>query len=164
MKSASGSTGGSRRRRARNAPMGEINVTPFVDVMLVLLIVFMVAAPMMAVGVPVQLPRTAAGPIDSERQDPITINVDAAGEIFLQGEPVSREALPEQLALIVQERGEQERIFMRADQGAAYGDVMVVMGELNSKGLRNIGLVTDSSTGGGGARSAAAAATAGSQP
>lgn len=135
--------------------MSEINVTPFVDVMLVLLIVFMVAAPMMAVGVPVQLPKTAAGPIDSERQDPVTINVDAAGGIFLQGEPVTREDLPVQLAALVEERGDQERIFMRADQGASYGDVMVVMGELNARGLRNIGLVTDSPNAGAGPRPAA---------
>ncbi len=159
---AGGSSGGRRGRRGggRGAAMSEINVTPFVDVMLVLLIVFMVAAPMMAVGVPVQLPKTSAGPIDSERQDPITINVDAAGAIFLQGEPVSREELPLQLTALVEERGDQERIFMRADQGASYGDVMVVMGELNAQGLRNIGLVTDSPTSGSGSAPAAGGAAA----
>ncbi|WP_018633260.1 protein TolR [Neomegalonema perideroedes] len=142
---AAPSGGGGRRRRGggRGAPMSEINVTPFVDVMLVLLIVFMVAAPLLTVGVPVQLPKTAAAPMESARQDPITINVDASGAVFLQGEPVSREDLPTQLMAVVEERGDQERIFLRADQGVPYGDVMTVMGELNARGLRNIGLVTD---------------------
>ena len=139
------SSGGGRGRRGggRGAPMSEINVTPFVDVMLVLLIVFMVAAPLLTVGVHVQLPKTAAAPMESARQDPITINVDSAGAVFLQGEPVSREELPIRLTEVVEERGDQERIFLRADQGVPYGDVMMVMGELNAHGLRNIGLVTD---------------------
>jgi len=141
-----GGSGGRRngrgRRRGRNT-MSEINVTPFVDVMLVLLIVFMVAAPLLTVGVPVNLPKTDANPLPTEQREPVTVNVDVDGTIFLQGDPVTQPELRERLTAIASERGADERVFVRADQAVDYGDVMKVMGLLNSADFRNIGLVTD---------------------
>jgi biopolymer transport protein TolR len=135
---------GSRRRGSRrSARMSEINVTPFVDVMLVLLIVFMVAAPLLTVGVPVKLPKTAANPLPTEQREPVTVNVDLEGTIFLQGDPVEPADLTERLAAIASERGSDERVFLRADRGVGYGRVMEVMGTLNAGGFGNIGLVTD---------------------
>jgi len=131
--------GGSRR----NARMSEINVTPFVDVMLVLLIVFMVAAPLLTVGVPVKLPKTAANPLPTEQREPVTINVDMAGRIYLLGTEVAGADLPERLAAIAAERGADERVFLRGDGDVGYGRVMEVMGTLNAGGFSNIGLVTD---------------------
>ncbi len=142
----SGRQGGRRNGRGRrrgHGMMSEINVTPFVDVMLVLLIVFMVAAPLLTVGVPVNLPKTDANPLPTEQREPVTVNVDADGAIFLQGDPVTTAELRERLAAIASERGADERVFVRADQAVDYGDVMSVMGLLNSVDFRNIGLVTD---------------------
>jgi len=132
-----------RGRRGRTAAMSEINVTPFVDVMLVLLIVFMVAAPLLTVGVPVNLPKTDANPLPTEQREPVTVNVDVDGTIFLQGDPVTVGELRERLSAIASERGSDERVFVRADQAVGYGDVMQVMGLLNAVDFRNIGLVTD---------------------
>ena len=128
------------RRRAR---MSEINVTPFVDVMLVLLIVFMVAAPLLTVGVPVNLPQTAAKPLPAEQREPVTVNVDAAGRIFLQGAEAEFAVFRERLGAIASERGVEDRVFVRADQAVDYGLVMQVMGELSALGFSNLGLVTD---------------------
>ena len=143
----SGRMGGRRngkgRRRGRGGAMSEINVTPFVDVMLVLLIVFMVAAPLLTVGVPVNLPKTDANPLPTEQREPVTVNVDVDGTIFLQGDPVTQSELRERLSAIASERGADERVFVRADQAVDYGNVMQVMGLLNSADFRNIGLVTD---------------------
>lgn len=142
------SSGGGRRRRGggrRRAPMSEINVTPFVDVMLVLLIVFMVAAPLMTVGVPLQLPETAARALNSDTQ-PITISVQQDGSIFIQDTPVAAEDVVAQLQAIGM-AGYDERIFVRGDQATDYGTVMRVMARISSAGFRNIGLVTASESG-----------------
>ena len=132
-----------RRGSRRNARMSEINVTPFVDVMLVLLIVFMVAAPLLTVGVPVKLPKTSANPLPTEQREPVSINVDMQGIIYLQGDAVSVADLPARLAAIASERGADERVFLRGDGEVGYGRVMEVMGTLNAGGFSNIGLVTD---------------------
>lgn len=125
--------------------MSEINVTPFVDVMLVLLIVFMVAAPLMTVGVPLQLPETQARALNSDTQ-PITISVQQGGEIFIQDTPVAAEDVVPQLQAIA-EAGYDERIFVRGDQATDYGTVMRVMARISAAGFRNIGLVTASESG-----------------
>jgi biopolymer transport protein TolR len=147
MSTGASSGGGSRRgRRARKAPMAEINMTPMVDVMLVLLIIFMVAAPLMTVGVPLELPKTNAKALSAQKQ-PITISVQKGGEIFLQETPVAAEAVVEQLKAIA-EAGYEERIFLRADSAADYGTVMRVMSRISAAGFKNIGLVTSQETAG----------------
>ena len=130
------STGGSGSR----APLSEINVTPLVDVMLVLLIVFMVAAPLMTVGVPIELPKTEAKQLDSSTE-PITITVQADGAVYLQETQINLAELAPKLVAIAK-NGYEEQIFVRADTGVAYGKVMEVMGLLNGTGYRKIGLVT----------------------
>jgi len=137
-------SGGKRRnRRARSKPMAEINVTPFVDVMLVLLIIFMVAAPLLTVGVPIELPKTAATPLPSEEEQPLTLALTADGELILQNSPIDRSDLIIRLRAIAAER-KSDKIFLRADGSVPYEAVMQVMGALNAGGFRNIGLVTDS--------------------
>ena len=135
-------SGGRRRGRGRGgkAVMSEINVTPFVDVMLVLLIIFMVAAPMMTVGVPVDLPQTSASALNSETQ-PITISVNADGIIHLQETPIEASEVAAKLQAI-STTGYAERIFVRADSVAAYGIVADVMARIQAAGFKNIGLVT----------------------
>ena len=137
---ASGVSGGRRRRSKRHAPMSEINVTPFVDVMLVLLIIFMVAAPLLTVGVPIDLPETQAKQLNSETQ-PITISVQEGGDIFLQETKITAEELVPKLQAIAQ-NGYDERLYVRGDQATDYGVVMRVMGLLNQAGYKRIGLVT----------------------
>jgi len=122
--------------------MAEINVTPFVDVMLVLLIIFMVAAPLMVVGVPVQLPKTAANALAAEQEEPWTVTVTADGVVMIQTTEVARDELIARLRAIAAER-EGSRIFLRADGAVPYAEVMQVMGALNRGGFANIGLVTD---------------------
>jgi len=129
------------RGRMRRRAMAEINVTPFVDVMLVLLIVFMVTAPLLTVGVPVDLPKTRAPALGQERE-PLSITVKRDGTIFLQKEPVAQSALVEKLTAIAA-NGYNQRIFVRGDDRANYGKVMEVMGLLASAGFTHIGLVTD---------------------
>jgi biopolymer transport protein TolR len=140
--SIAGKSGGGRRRgrSSKSRPMSEINVTPLVDVMLVLLIVFMVAAPLMTVGVPIDLPQTQAKELNTESK-PISVTVSPAGEIFLQDQKVELEALVEQIAVIAP-NGTEERIFVRGDQSANYGEVMRLMGVLSAAGYTKIGLVT----------------------
>ena len=133
-----------RGGRSRRAPMAEINVTPLVDVMLVLLIVFMVAAPLMTVGVPVDLPQTKAKPMQGDTE-PITVSLDAEGKVFLQETPIDQETLIAKLEAIAK-NGYDERIFVRADTSVNYGLVMKVMGELNAAGFKKIGLVTAAET------------------
>ncbi|MEL6999462.1 MAG: protein TolR [Pseudomonadota bacterium] len=135
---------GSRRGRGRRggAPMSEINVTPFVDVMLVLLIIFMVAAPLLTVGVPLELPKTRAEPLPQAQEEPLTINIDATGAIFIQKTAVVPAELLPKLTAIAEQR-ESKKIFLRADRTLDYGIVMQVMGDLNAGGFRSIGLVTD---------------------
>ena len=135
--------GGRRRRRSRRArPMSEINVTPFVDVMLVLLIVFMVAAPLLTVGVPVELPETAAAPLSASPEEPLTVTVTAAGGLSIQETPVEEGALVPRLRAIAGER-DSSRIYLRADGAIPYERVVQVMGALNAAGFADIGLVTD---------------------
>ena len=140
----SGGGGGGRRRgrrRGGNKPMSEINVTPMVDVMLVLLIIFMVAAPMMTVGVPIDLPQTQAQQLSSERE-PITISVTNTGAIFLGEQPAD-------LANLIAEvtsravNGTEDRVYVRGDLAANYGAVMEVMGALSGAGFAKIGLITE---------------------
>ncbi|MEQ3708812.1 MAG: protein TolR [Tateyamaria sp.] len=133
---------GRRRRGKRSLPMSEINVTPFVDVMLVLLIIFMVAAPLLTVGVPVELPKTAAGALPADQEEPLTVTVTATGAVQIQTTEVEREALVQRLRAIAAER-DSDRVFLRADGAVPYAQVMEVMGALNAGGFSNIGLVTD---------------------
>lgn len=130
------------RGRRRNAPMSEINVTPFVDVMLVLLVIFMVAAPLMTAGVPLNLPRTAATAVPSEQEEPLVVSIPAEGEVTLMNDPVADDQVVERLRAILAER-QTDRIFLRADGGIPYARVVQVMGALNAAGFTNIVLVTD---------------------
>lgn len=134
--------GGRGRRRARSQPMAEINVTPFVDVMLVLLIIFMVAAPLLTVGVPVELPKTAAGALPAEQEEPLTVTIRADGGVEIQTTATPRDELVTRLRGIAAERA-SDRVFLRADGKVPYAQVMEVMGALNAGGFSNIGLVTD---------------------
>ncbi|WP_204113374.1 protein TolR [Shimia biformata] len=139
----SGGGGGKRRRSRRRAvAMSEINVTPFVDVMLVLLIIFMVAAPLMTVGVPVELPKTAANPLPGEQEEPLTITLTADGRIMIQTTETPVDQLVPKLRAIAAERSSQ-RVFLRADGTLPYELVVQVMGALNAGGFSDIGLVTD---------------------
>ena len=137
---ASAASGGRGPRGRRRAMMSEINVTPFVDVMLVLLIIFMVAAPLLTVGVPIDLPETQAKPMEGDTE-PITVSIGEDGKIFLQEEEVDAERLVSVLEAIAQ-AGLDQRIYVRGDRNADYGTIMRVMGRLNSAGYRRIGLVT----------------------
>jgi biopolymer transport protein TolR len=138
------SGGGGRRRRHRgsSAAMSEINVTPFVDVMLVLLIIFMVAAPMLTVGVPIELPDTAANALPNEDEEPLTISISVDGLLLIQGTEITDEELIPKLTAIAAERT-SDKVFLRADGAIAYERVAQVMGALNAGGFNNIGLVTD---------------------
>ncbi|MEO3415557.1 protein TolR [Roseovarius sp. CAU 1744] len=131
-----------RRGRGRSRPMAEINVTPFVDVMLVLLIIFMVAAPLMTVGVPVELPKTAAAALPGEQEEPLTVTVTADGTVTIQTTEVARDELVSKLQAIAAER-DSARVYLRADGSVSYADVVQVMGALNRGGFNDIGLVTD---------------------
>jgi biopolymer transport protein TolR len=122
--------------------MAEINITPMVDVMLVLLIIFMVAAPLLTVGVPVELPETAANALPTEQEEPLTVTLAADGRILIQGSEEAQDALIPKLRAIAAER-DSNKVFLRADGSIAYARVMEVMGALNAGGFNNIGLVTD---------------------
>ncbi len=130
--------GGRRRRRGLVA---EINVTPFVDVMLVLLIVFMVTAPLLTVGVPVDLPKTRAQPLGQDRE-PLSVTIRSNGRVYLQNTPVAEDDLVPRLTAIAA-NGYDQRIFVRGDRTVDYGRVMEVMGLLSAAGFTHIGLVTD---------------------
>ena len=146
MSVGNGSGKGGRRRRRGGAAMSEINVTPMVDVMLVLLIIFMVAAPLMTVGVPIDLPDTQAKSMNTDTQ-PITVSVNAQGEIFIQETPIAIEEIVPKLQAIAKQ-GYEERIFVRGDKDADYGQVMKVMARISSAGFKNMGLVSLPETGG----------------
>ena len=135
-----GRRGRSRRGGGKRAPVSEINVTPLVDVMLVLLIIFIVAAPMLTVGVPIDLPETQAKAMNSDTQ-PITISVNPNGEVYLQETPIAIEEVVPKLEAIAT-TGYNERIYVRGDTTAAYGTVMKVMARISAAGFKNIGLVT----------------------
>ena len=128
------------RRGRRHHLMSEINVTPFVDVMLVLLIVFMVAAPLLTVGVPIDLPETDANALNSETQ-PLTISVNDEGRIYLQETEIELKDIVAKLQQIAK-TGYEERIYVRGDRSADYGTIMRVMARISSAGFHNLGLVT----------------------
>ena len=134
--------GGARSRgNRRHSPMSEINVTPLVDVMLVLLIVFMVTAPLLAVGVPVELPQSKAKPLGEERQ-PLSVSINAEGRVFLQDQEVELGRLVEQLRAIA-DVSKDTRIYVRGDKAIEYGTVMAVMGTINAAGFNRVALVTE---------------------
>ena len=138
----------SRRARGRTAPMADINVTPLVDVMLVLLIIFMVTAPLLTAGVPVNLPDSRAKPLEQGRQ-PVEISIDERGRIFVDKDQVSEAQLPARLDAIAARTppgGEPTPVSLRGDQALGYGQVMRVMGELNRAGLNRVSLVTKADT------------------
>ncbi|MEM9145567.1 MAG: protein TolR [Pseudomonadota bacterium] len=135
-------------RRGRTRPLSEINVTPFVDVMLVLLIIFMVAAPLLTVGVPLDLPETDAQALPQPDQEPLTVNIDGQGQIFIQDQPVAMDALLARMSAIQAAR-EDDQIYLRADRTLDYGRFMQVMGALNAAGFGNIALVADQREPGG---------------
>ena len=136
-----GGGGGRRRRGNRKKVMSEINVTPMVDVMLVLLIIFMVAAPMMTAGVPIDLPKTAANELPSQTQ-PITVAVTPEGTIYVDEDVVAEADLINTVTAMAT-NGTQDRIFLRGDTTANYGSVMRVMGLLSAAGFTKIGLITE---------------------
>ena len=134
-----------RRRHRRNPVMSDINVTPMVDVMLVLLIIFMVSAPLLTVGVPIDLPQTKAKSI-SQEHEPLTLSVNVKGEVFLASSntAIGLDELVPKLQAITQARGGlDERIYVRGDRKADYGTVMKVMARLSAAGFRKVALVTE---------------------
>ncbi|MDP6708591.1 MAG: protein TolR [Alphaproteobacteria bacterium] len=135
--------GGGKAKRQTYEPMAEINVTPFVDVMLVLLVVFMITAPLLTIGVPVDLPKTEANMIEGS-DEPLTITIDAAGKIFLQEAEVTLEDLVPRLNAVTEARGgDQGRIFVRGDRTIDYGAVMRVMGTINAAGYKRVALIAE---------------------
>jgi len=135
-------TSGHRRRR-RHGIMSEINVTPMVDVMLVLLIIFMISAPLLTVGVPIDLPQSQAKSLDQDKQ-PLTVSVNLQGEVFLQDTKIPVDELVPKLKAVTESRGGlDERIYVRGDRKVDYGTVMRVMGRLSSAGFRRVALVTE---------------------
>ena len=138
-----GSSGGGGRRGRRRAVMAEINVTPMVDVMLVLLIIFMVSAPLLTVGVPLDLPQTQAKSLDQDKK-PLTLSVNLKGQVFLNDTEIALNDLVAKLKAITEARGGlDERIFVRGDKKVDYGTVMKVMGRLSAAGFRRVALVTE---------------------
>lgn len=146
MAGAIGASRGGRGRRGAYKPLAEINVTPLVDVMLVLLIVFMVTAPLLTVGVPIELPETEAKQLSGDKE-PLTISVSSDGKIFLQDTEIAIDEVVPKLEAIA-EGGYNERIFVRGDRNVNYGQVMRVMGRISGAGFQRIGLVTEIEDGG----------------
>ena len=138
------SSGGGGRRSRRKPVMAEINVTPMVDVMLVLLIIFMVSAPLLTVGVPLDLPQTQAKSLDHNDQKPLQLSVDINGKVFINDTEVAiNELIPKLKAITDARGGTEERIYMRADKKADYGTVAKVMGLLSGAGFKKLALVTE---------------------
>ena len=138
-----GSSGGGGRRGRRKPVMAEINVTPMVDVMLVLLIIFMVSAPLLTVGVPLDLPQTQAKSLEQDKT-PLQLSVDTRGKVFINDTEVAMADLIPKLKAITEARGGMdERIYMRADKKADYGTVARVMGQLSGAGFKRLALVTE---------------------
>jgi biopolymer transport protein TolR len=132
-----------RRRHRRKPVMSEINVTPMVDVMLVLLIIFMVSAPLLTVGVPIDLPQTKANSLDQDKE-PLAVSVNDKGQVFLQNTQIDVDELVAKLKAITEAKGGfEERIYVRGDRKVDYGTVMRVMGRLSAAGFRRVALVTD---------------------
>ena len=143
MNMAGSAGGGGRRGRRRVAPMAEIHVTPMVDVMLVLLIIFMVSAPLLTVGVPLDLPQTQAKSLEQDKT-PLQLSVDVRGKVFINDTEVAiAELIPKLKAITDARGGADERIFMRADKKADYGTVARVMGQLSAAGFKRLALVTE---------------------
>ena len=141
--------GGGRNKRRRRPVMSEINVTPFVDVMLVLLIVFMVSAPLLTVGVPLDLPQSQAKSLDQDRE-PLTISVNVQGQVFLQNSEIQVDDLVPKLKAVADARGGTDaRIYVRGDKKVDYGTMMRVMGRLSAAGYHRVALVTELEQGGG---------------
>jgi biopolymer transport protein TolR len=145
--------GGGRRRRGRGrsrTPMADINVTPLVDVMLVLLIIFMVTAPLLVSGVPVELPESKAKALD-QKQEPVEVSIDKEGQVFVDGTAVNEAQMAQLFAALAQKQDEQNprQIMLRGDREIGYGQMMKVMGELNHAGLNSVSLVTTGSVTGG---------------
>jgi biopolymer transport protein TolR len=137
------SASGGHRRRRRHAVMSEINVTPMVDVMLVLLIIFMVSAPLLTVGVPIDLPQSQAKSLDQDKE-PLTVSVNDKGQVFLQNSEISVDELVPKLKAVTETRGgASERIFVRGDRKVDYGTVMKIMGRLSAAGFSRVALVTE---------------------
>ena len=130
-------------RSSKNEPMSEINVTPFVDVMLVLLIIFMVAAPLLTVGVEIELPKTSARALPTEKEQPLTLSLTKEKELYLQDTKIEFSDLIPKLKQIAEQR-DDNRIFIRADGANNYSTIMEIMGALNSSNFSNISLVTES--------------------
>ncbi|MGB0658882.1 MAG: protein TolR [Mangrovicoccus sp.] len=131
-----------RRYRSHLKPMAEINVTPFVDVMLVLLVIFMVAAPLLSVGVEIDLPETAAEPLPEPEEDPLTVSLTADGQVAIQDTVVARDTLIAKLRAVAETRTDRQ-VYLRAEAGLDYGAVMEIMGALQAAGFTELGLVTD---------------------
>ncbi len=132
-----------RRRHRRRGIMSEINVTPMVDVMLVLLIIFMISAPLLTVGVPLDLPQSQAKSLDQDRE-PLTVSVNLEGKVFLQNTEIGVEELVPKLRAITEARaGVDERVYVRGDRKVDYGTVMKVMGRLSAAGFHRVALVTE---------------------
>ena len=135
--------GGGRRRHRRRGVMSEINVTPMVDVMLVLLIIFMVSAPLLTVGVPIDLPQSQAKSLEQDKE-PLTISVNEQGKVFLQNSEIDVGELVAKLQAVAQTRGGTEaRVYVRGDKNVNYGTMMKVMGQLSSAGFHRVALVTE---------------------
>ena len=147
MNLSSGGGGRGRRRSSRRAPMAEINVTPLVDVMLVLLIIFMVTAPLLVTGVPVELPESRANALD-QKTEPLEISIDKEGQVFVDGKPVKNSELAPLLESIAAKQAPDDprQIMLRGDRDIDYGQMMQVMGELNRAGLNSVSLVTTGSS------------------
>jgi biopolymer transport protein TolR len=139
---ASGGAGGRRRRGRKSAPMSEINVTPMVDVMLVLLIIFMVAAPLLTAGIPIDLPQAKGDQLQTSKE-PLTVSVDSKGDVFIAEAKVPLDELPAKLKAIAK-NGEDQQIIIKGDRGLAYGIVMKVMGRIKEAGFRKVSLLTES--------------------
>ena len=138
-----GIASGGHRRRRRHSVMSEINVTPMVDVMLVLLIIFMVAAPLLTVGVPIDLPQTQAKGIEQDKE-PLVLSVNDQGEIFLQETKIELEEMVPKLTAVTAARGGlEERVYVRGSRKINYGTVMQVMGRLSAAGFKRVALVTE---------------------
>ena len=128
-------------RRGRKMPMAEINVTPMVDVMLVLLIIFMVTAPLLVTGVPVDLPDSKASALKSD-DTPIQVSLDGKGQVFIDEQRIDAGGLTAKLAAIKAARSDEARVYVRADRGIEYGDVMAVVGEVSAAGFKKVALVS----------------------
>jgi biopolymer transport protein TolR len=140
---ASGGSSGRRRRRRGKGPIADINMTPFIDVMLCLLIIFMVAAPLLTAGVPLDLPKSEASALNVDKQ-PVTVSIKADGAIYIGESKIAPEdVVPKLTAIAAQLQGFEERIFVRGDKTANYGLIMQVMGRISGAGFKKVALITE---------------------